>query len=152
MRPPSPLFLPSLPTDEEIPGFLVVRTAHDDQDAWQDTLSYLADLPGVLSHPSLSRPEHGDPEAVPPQTDKRLLLVDDPAWRNATTAKVHSAMERAGPWRPDLVLPADDRTTADPVHRPSWPSAPPQGPRRLRPRRGFIPHWELEHEDGGEAL
>lgn len=118
MRPPSQLLLPSFPTgEEEITVFLVVRTAYDDQGAWQDTLSYLSDLPGVLPHPPLPRPEHGGQGAVPPPNDKHLLLVDDPAWRNATTAEIHSALEQAGSWLPHLVLLADERTMADPVHR-----------------------------------
>ncbi|MGW8438684.1 DUF6924 domain-containing protein [Nocardiopsis sp. NPDC055879] len=119
MRPPSQLLLPSFPTgEEEITVFLVVRTAYDDQDAWQDTLSYLSDLPGVLPHPPLPRSEHGDQGSVLPRNDKHLLLVDDPVWRNATTADVHSALEQAGSWLPHMVLLADERTMADPVHRP----------------------------------
>lgn len=118
MRPPSPLFLPSFPAEEEITVFLVVRTDYDDQDAWRDTLSYLSDLPGVRAHASLPRPEHGEQGEIPPPNDEHLLVVDDPAWRNATTAEVHSALEQAGSELPHMVLLADEHTMADPVHRP----------------------------------
>lgn len=140
MQPPSPLSLPSFPSEEEIPGFLVVRTAYDDQDAWQDTLSYLADLPGVLPHPPLPRPEHDGQGTVPSLNDKRLLLVDDPAWRNATTAEVHSALEQAGPWLPHMVLLADDHTMADPVHRPLLAFTTSPGDHDTSQERPFVPH------------
>lgn len=141
MQRPSPFFLPSFTAEEEqTPGFLVVRTAYDDEDAWRDTLSHLVDLPGVLPHPPLPRPENGDQGAVPFRNDNRLLLVDDPAWRNATTAEVHSALEQAGSWRPDLVLLADDRTMADPVHRPLLAFTSSPGYDDTAQERPFVPH------------
>ncbi|MFV2195831.1 DUF6924 domain-containing protein [Nocardiopsis sp. LOL_012] len=113
-RPP----LPSLPfsgtSEEAPPGLLVVRTAFDDQDAWRETLAHLIDLPGVYPSPRKS----GDDGIAHTREDRILVLVDDPAWRDATTAEIASALEQAGPWRPELVLLADGRTMDDPVHRP----------------------------------
>ncbi|WP_067607495.1 DUF6924 domain-containing protein [Nocardiopsis listeri] len=140
MRPPSPLFLPSFPAEEKITVFLVVRTAYDDQEAWQDTLSYLSDLPGVLAHPPLPQSEHDGREDVPPSNDQRLLLVDDPAWRNATTAEVHSALEQAGSELPHMVLLADERTMADPVHRPLLAFTTSSQDQDTPQEHPFVPH------------
>lgn len=139
-RPPLPLLPPVTKGEEEIPGFLVVRTAYDDQDAWQDTLSHLIDLPGVCPSPPLPRPGREDDGIVLVQNDKRLLLVDDPAWRDATTAEVHSALEQAGPWRPDLVLLADGRTMADPAHRPFLAFTPSPGHDDGEQENPSVPH------------
>ncbi|MFC7327935.1 DUF6924 domain-containing protein [Marinactinospora rubrisoli] len=113
--------LPAVPrsdTGEEIPGFLLVRTGFGDEDAWQATFARLAGLPGVRRCPVGPRVGH---EAVAPvlaHAPKQLVVVDDLAWRGATTAEVCRAVQHAGSWRPELVLLADDRTMADPVHRP----------------------------------
>ncbi|MFF7976853.1 DUF6924 domain-containing protein [Streptomyces sp. NPDC007905] len=49
---------------------------------------------------------------------RRLIVVDDRAWQGATPAEVRKALDGDGTWIPDLVLLANDRTTANPHLRP----------------------------------
>ncbi|MFC4562702.1 DUF6924 domain-containing protein [Nocardiopsis mangrovi] len=126
--------LPLPPADEgtRVPGMLLIRTDHDD-DAWRDVLHRMGELPGLVA----PRPG-GDPQ-VPVREEgtipRRLVVVDDPAWRGATPEEVRDALRRDGTWVPDLVLMATERTAATPD---------------LRPLRAF--RRDDEQDDGGVYL
>ncbi|RCV53798.1 DUF6924 domain-containing protein [Marinitenerispora sediminis] len=109
--------LPLPPADEgsRVPGMLLIRTDHDD-DAWRDVLHRMGELPGMVT----ARPGGGAP--APAQeggtVPRRLVVVDDPAWRGAAPEEVREALGGDGTWVPDLVLMATDRTAATPHLRP----------------------------------
>ena len=106
--------LPPLPDGEtgRVPGALLVRGDCDDH-AWNDVLARMGELPGMVAHTS-GQPL---PLAQGPMT-RRLLVVQDPAWRGADPAEVAQALDGTGAWVPDLVLIADRGTTRDSDLRP----------------------------------
>ncbi|GAA1441184.1 DUF6924 domain-containing protein [Nocardiopsis tropica] len=109
--------LPLPPVDDavRVHGMLLIRTDHGDDVAWDDVLSRMGDLPGLVGprsgHGTRAAPEQ---EPIP----RRLVVVDDPAWRGAGPEEVGEALERDGNWVPDMVLLATDRTAADARLRP----------------------------------
>ncbi|GAB3209410.1 hypothetical protein GCM10027294_23690 [Marinactinospora endophytica] len=113
MRPALPL--PPVDEGTRVPGMLLIRTDHDD-DAWRDVLHRMGELPGLVT------PRPGDDAHAPAQEEggipRRLVVVDDPAWRGATPEEVNEALGRDGTWVPDLVLMATERTAATPHLRP----------------------------------
>jgi hypothetical protein len=93
---------------------LLIRTDHDD-DAWRDVLHRMGELPGLVT------PRPDDDALAPAQEEgipRRLVVVDDPAWRDATPEEVCEALGGDGTWVPDLVLMATERTAATPHLRP----------------------------------
>ncbi|GLY72367.1 DUF6924 domain-containing protein [Actinoallomurus iriomotensis] len=108
--------LPLPPADEgtRVPGMLLIRTDHDD-DAWRDVLHRMGELPGLVT------PRPGDGGLAPTEEEiipRRLVVVDDPAWRGAAPEEVREALGGDGAWVPDLVLMATERTAATPHLRP----------------------------------
>lgn len=111
-RPALPL--PPAHDGPRVSGMLLIRTHHGDDDAWRDVLSRIGELPGLVA----PRPGH-EADAVPREPiPRRLIVVDDRAWQGATPDEVREALDADGTWIPDLVLLANDRTTADPHLRP----------------------------------
>ncbi|MFD3685720.1 DUF6924 domain-containing protein [Nocardiopsis sp. NPDC058631] len=94
---------------------LLIRTDNDDA-AWRDVLHRMGELPGLVT------PGSGDgAPALAPEEEiipRRLVVVDDPAWRGATPEEVREALREDGTWVPDLVLMATERTAATPHSRP----------------------------------
>ncbi|WDZ93373.1 hypothetical protein [Nocardiopsis sp. HUAS JQ3] len=107
--------LPLPPADDasHVPGMLLLRTDHDDE-AWDDVLSRMGELPGLVA-PAPGQEASEVSEAPVP---RRLVVVDDPAWRGATPEEVVGALGRDGEWVPDVVLLANDRTMANAGPRP----------------------------------
>ncbi|WP_374118687.1 DUF6924 domain-containing protein [Streptomyces sp. 8L] len=89
---------------------LVVRT-HGDDGVWGDVLSRMGELPGAVRAGDVCPVVRGP-------VRRRLIVVDDPGWRGATAGEVRAAVKKEGGWIPDLVLMADERTTADSRLRP----------------------------------
>ncbi|MEU3017778.1 hypothetical protein ABZ635_10355 [Nocardiopsis sp. NPDC007018] len=113
---------------ERVPGALLIRGDCDDP-AWEDVLSRMGDLPGMVVHtpgPSLPPiPEHAPTlpnqnPTLPAQAPirRRLLVVQDPAWRGVTPVEVLQALHSDDAWVPDLVLVADRGTERDAPLRP----------------------------------
>ncbi|EGX55837.1 hypothetical protein SZN_30904 [Streptomyces zinciresistens K42] len=110
-RPALPL--PAADDGPRVPGMLLIRT-DDGDDAWRDVLSRLGELPGQVA----PRPGHEARSVPPGPIPRRLVVVDDLAWRGATLEEVREALGADGTWLPDLVLLSTDRTAADPRLRP----------------------------------
>ncbi|WP_406308409.1 DUF6924 domain-containing protein [Streptomyces griseoaurantiacus] len=84
----------------------------DDEDAWEDVLWRMGELPGVQDPSPGPAADAGRGTAVP----RRLLVAHDPAWRGATAEE--AAPDRPGVWVPDLVVLTDERTERHPDIRP----------------------------------
>ncbi|GAB3209525.1 DUF6924 domain-containing protein [Marinactinospora thermotolerans] len=138
----SALPLPSADDGPRVPGMLLVRAGHDDE-AWQDVLSRMGDLPGLVT-PGRARQDHvtASQEPIP----RRLLVVDDPAWRGATPDEVRDALGGEGRWVPDLVLLATGGTEADPRLRPLLAFRGTDGDLFwITPRQAALTHLVLHH-------
>lgn len=112
MRPALPL--PPADDGPRVSGMLLIRTHHSDDDAWRDVLSRMGELPGLVA------PRGGhEARAVPREPiPRRLIVVDDRAWQGATPEEVREILAADRRWIPDLVVLANDRTTANPHLRP----------------------------------
>ncbi|PDP87336.1 hypothetical protein CQJ94_12715 [Glycomyces fuscus] len=139
MRRPA-LPLPLLADDAaSVSGMLLVRADHDDE-AWDDVCSRLGELPGLV----VSGPGHQAPAALEEPVPRRLILVDDPAWRGATPEEVSEALTRDGVWVPGLVLLVDDRTAANTRLRPLLAFRGTGGDTfRITPRQAALTHLVL---------
>ncbi|MEU3035367.1 DUF6924 domain-containing protein [Streptomyces griseoaurantiacus] len=86
----------------------------DDEDAWEDVLWRMGELPGVQDPSPGPAADAGRGTAVP----RRLLVAHDTAWRGATAEEAAAAPDRPGVWVPDLVVLTDERTERHPDIRP----------------------------------
>ncbi|MBY8888982.1 hypothetical protein K7472_29660 [Streptomyces sp. PTM05] len=119
---------------------LLIRTHHGDDAAWRDVLSRMGELPGLVA-PRSGRDAHAVPRGPIP---RRLIVVDDRAWQGATAEKVREALNEDGTWIPDLVLLADDRTTAGPHLRPLLAFRGTEGDAfRITPRQAALTYLVL---------
>ncbi|WP_037957057.1 DUF6924 domain-containing protein [Streptomyces sulphureus] len=138
MRPALPL--PPIDDGPRVPGMLLIRTHHHDDETWRDVLSHLDGLPGLVT------PHPGDEtHAVPPEPiPRRLIVVDDPAWQGATPEEARETLRTHETWIPDLVLLTNDETTADPQLRPLLAFRSTDGDAfRITPRQAALLHLVL---------
>ncbi|MFC4562406.1 DUF6924 domain-containing protein [Nocardiopsis mangrovi] len=148
-----PPALPLPPADDgpRVSGMLLIRTHHGDDDAWRDVLHRMGDLPGMAA----PLPEHDAHAVLREPIPRRLIVVDDPAWQDATPEDVGEALDTDGAWVPDLVLLATDRTAANPDLRPLLAFRGPDGEAfRITPRQAaltylvlHLPYQEMTLED-----
>ncbi|MEU5833197.1 hypothetical protein ABZ820_05825 [Streptomyces diacarni] len=138
MRPALPL--PPADGGPRVFGMLLLRTHHGDDDAWRDVLSRMGALPGLVA----PRPPGEAHAVVREPIPRRLVVVDDRAWQGTTAQEVGEALDGGGTWIPDLVLMADEGTTADPHLRPLLAFRGTDGGAfRITPRQAALTHLVL---------
>ncbi len=143
--------LPLPPADDavHVPGMLLIRTDHGDDEAWDDVRSRMGELPGLV----VPGPGHEAPAVSEAPVPRRLVVVDDPAWRGAAPEEVGEALDREGVWVPDLVLLANDRTSANAGPRPLLAFRGTGGDAfRITPRQAALTYLVLHRLDPDTTL